>query len=105
MTATRLLLIMGGSLLIGVGGAQAGDSDQPARIAGRALVTRFLGQSQPDRHDVVIFKYPETSQQLAGNNYIKRLLGLPGETLVILDGTPVSRRRAGAVVRQPRLCW
>lgn len=36
----------------------------------------------PDRWDVVVFKNPNN----AADNYIKRLIGLPGETIEIIDG-------------------
>lgn len=36
----------------------------------------------PQRYDVVIFKYPDNESQL----FIKRIIGLPGETVEIIDG-------------------
>ena len=36
----------------------------------------------PQRYDIVIFKYPDNPKQL----FIKRVIGLPGETVVIKDG-------------------
>ena len=36
----------------------------------------------PERFDIVIFKYPDDESQL----FIKRLIGLPGETVEIRDG-------------------
>ena len=36
----------------------------------------------PERYDIVIFKYPDDESQL----YIKRIIGLPGETVRIIDG-------------------
>lgn len=36
----------------------------------------------PERFDIVIFKYPDDESQL----FIKRLIGLPGETVEIIDG-------------------
>src|ERR1043165_9852312 len=46
-----------------------------------------MGISGPNRYDVVVFKYPVTPV-LRGvpRNYIKRLLGLPGELLAIFFG-------------------
>ena len=41
----------------------------------------------PDRGDIVVFKYPVAPQtNHAATNYIKRLCGLPGETLAIYRG-------------------
>lgn len=37
---------------------------------------------EPERFDVIIFKYPDDESQL----FIKRVIGLPGETVTILDG-------------------
>lgn len=37
---------------------------------------------EPERFDVVIFKYPDDESQL----FIKRIIGLPGETVNIVDG-------------------
>lgn len=36
----------------------------------------------PERFDVIIFRYPDDESQL----FIKRLIGLPGETLEVRDG-------------------
>lgn len=36
----------------------------------------------PERFDIIIFKYPDDESQL----FIKRLIGLPGETLEIREG-------------------
>ncbi|MDO4519615.1 MAG: signal peptidase I [Eubacteriales bacterium] len=38
--------------------------------------------SDPQRYDIVIFRYPDDESQL----FIKRLIGLPGDTLVISKG-------------------
>ena len=36
----------------------------------------------PERGDVVIFRYPDNDEEL----YVKRVIGLPGETVDIIDG-------------------
>lgn len=49
----------------------------------RILVSKFAYQvAEPERWDVIVFKYPGNAKQ----NYIKRLVGLPGETLWIRHG-------------------
>ena len=46
------------------------------RVFGFRLAYAF---SEPSRYDIVIFKYPDNESQL----FIKRIIGLPGETVVI----------------------
>ncbi|HEY6565017.1 MAG TPA: signal peptidase I, partial [Pirellulaceae bacterium] len=49
----------------------------------RILVNKFAYQTaDPERWDVIVFKYPGNAKQ----NYIKRLVGLPNETLTIRHG-------------------
>ena len=49
------------------------------RIFGNRLAY-VLGD--PQRFDIVIFRYPDDESQL----FIKRIIGLPGETVEIIDG-------------------
>jgi len=56
------------------------------RAGDRVLVLKTLYPFfEPERFDVVVFKNP-TDTQGASANYIKRLIGLPGETIWIADG-------------------
>ncbi|OAN85231.1 signal peptidase I [Erythrobacter sp. EhN03] len=63
---------------------------QPALFEGRIFA------SLPERGDVVIFKHPVT-----GADYVKRVIGLPGDTVamedgvVVLNGEPLQREDAG----------
>lgn len=72
---------------------------QPFIVSGASMDTTFVdGQylivdelsyrfNEPERGDVVIFRYPETpTPGVKSTFYIKRIIGLPGET-VIADGT------------------
>ena len=61
-------------------------------------ITNFDGRlfgELPDRGDIVVFRYPGGS----GEDYVKRVIGLPGDTIevrrgvVILNGRPLPRRR------------
>ncbi|MGA0287092.1 MAG: S26 family signal peptidase [Phycisphaerales bacterium] len=56
------------------------------RMGDRVLVLKFLYPfSAPSRWDVVVFKNP-TDPVGDTQNYIKRLVGLPNETLLLADG-------------------
>ncbi len=51
----------------------------------RILVNKFAYEApfgEPQRWDVIVFKFPGNAKQ----NYIKRLVGLPGETIWIRHG-------------------
>jgi len=68
----------------------------------RILVGKFNYEfSDPERFDVVVFKYPEESQI----NFIKRLIGLPNETLKIQFGNIYTRGNVEgspyAIARKP----
>lgn len=55
----------------------------------RILVNKSSYQfGEPDRWDVIVFRYPEDTQK----NYIKRLVGLPGETIRIERGDVYARK-------------
>jgi len=63
--------------------------DTPSYKGDRILVSMFPydlpklpGASPPERFDVVVFRYPEEPEV----SYIKRLVGLPGETIRIHHG-------------------
>ena len=59
----------------------------------RILVNKFPYEiGSPHRWDVAVFKYPENPQ----TNYIKRLVGLPGEELQIKRGDVYVRRQPDA---------
>ena len=63
---------------------------EPALFEGRIFA------SLPERGDVVIFKHPVT-----GADYVKRVIGLPGDTVamedgvVVLNGAALAREDAG----------
>lgn len=76
------------------------DHRYPSFSGDRILVDKFAYDfSEPQRWDVVVFKYPED----ADTNYIKRLIGLPGETVSIAGGDIWSSRagQKAQIARKP----
>ncbi len=63
---------------------RAGDIEHQSSYNGdRILVNKYIYTfSEPERWDIVVFKFPGDAKV----NYIKRLVGLPGETLRIYHG-------------------
>ena len=65
----------------------------PSYSGDRIVVNKFLYSfSEPNRWDVVVFKYPGQ----ATDNYIKRMVGLPKETIRIYQGDLYVRRDASS---------
>jgi len=59
------------------------DPEHGRNSGDRILVNKFIYDFQdPERFDVIVFKYPNNAKQ----NYIKRLIGLPGDNLLIENG-------------------
>ncbi|MDW8038052.1 MAG: signal peptidase I [Thermoguttaceae bacterium] len=68
---------------------EAGPEKHRSYKGDRILVNKFAYQfSEPRRWDVAVFKYPGA----AATNYIKRIVGLPGETVRIFRGDIYVRR-------------
>jgi signal peptidase I len=63
-------------------------TNPPVHYGDRILVLKYLYLFQdPKRWDVVVFKAPEKPWKYDyQQNYIKRLIGKPGETIMLLDG-------------------
>ncbi len=71
----------------------------PVFTGDRILVTKFPFElSDPKRFDVIVFKYPKEPQ----TNYIKRLVGLPGEEIQIRQGDVYVRKTEGGKWRMLR---
>jgi hypothetical protein len=73
------------SVLVGMlAGCERASSGDRVLVSKEAYDT---GLMEPKRYDVVVFKFPDRPvKQGTPTNYIKRLLGLPGELLAILFG-------------------
>jgi len=72
----------------------------PVHVQGgdRVLVLKYLYQfSPPQPWDVVVFRNPQDNHQ----NYIKRLVGLPGETIEIVHGDIFVRESAAEGEPEP----
>ena len=62
----------------------------------KIMVNKFICHfANPERWDPIVFKYPEDTRK----NYIKRLIGLPGETVEIRHGDIFIN---GRIARKPR---
>jgi signal peptidase I len=53
---------------------------------------------QPDRGDIIVFKYPNPDLTEPPKDYIKRVIGLPGDRIDIVDGVV---RVNGCILKEP----
>lgn len=62
-----------------------GDSMVPTFINGQYLIIDELTYNfrEPERGEVIVFRYPNDPEQF----FIKRIIGLPGETVIIRNNT------------------
>lgn len=84
----------------------------PVFYGDRILVLKYLYLlTAPQRWDVVVFKSPDKPERFDyTQNYIKRLLGRPGESLMVLDGdvyvsTKGEQSQQSDFVVQPKPRW
>lgn len=69
----------------------------PLRSGDRIFVLKYLyALLGPERYDVIVFKNPTNPQE----NYIKRLIGLPGEEIALVDGDVFARPATGGPAPQ-----
>ncbi len=52
-------------------------------------------KEDPQRYDVIIFKYPDDETQI----YVKRVIGLPGETVEVINGVVYVTKTNGETVQ------
>lgn len=91
ITAALFFLV---TRFVAQGFAVSGCCMEPNLVTGERVLGNKLSYaiSSPSRGDVVVFKYPVDPTK----TYIKRVIGLPGETVevrsgrVYIDGTPLS---------------
>lgn len=75
------------------------DRNQESFSGDRILVSKFSYDLQdPKRWEVIVFKYPNNAKQ----NYIKRLVGLPGETLRVFHGDVYVKANGAGEFRMAR---
>ena len=72
----------------------SGESMSPTFENGQYLIVDELTYRlhQPQRGDVVIFRYPRNPSEF----FIKRIIGLPGETVIVKDGQVLIKQVSGA---------
>jgi len=77
-------------------------SNLPLMSGDRILVLKYLyAISSPARFDVIVFKNPENPTE----NYIKRLIGLPGEEIALVDGDVFVRTGGVPAGQNGRNLW
>ena len=74
----------------------SGESMSPTFENGEYLIVDELTYrlEEPQRGDVVIFRYPRNPSEF----FIKRIIGLPGETVTVKDGTVSIERVDGTMI-------
>lgn len=77
----------------------SGASMDPTFATGQYLIVDELSYhfEKPSRGEVIIFRYPKDPSQF----FIKRIIGLPGETVRIENGNVSVTTAAGATVNLP----
>lgn len=65
-----------------------GDSMEPTMHEGQYVIISKLAYrfGQPQRGDIIVFISPRDAQRGSERDFIKRIVGLPGETVSIADG-------------------
>ena len=54
----------------------------------------------PERGEVIVFEFPDSNRSNSKKDFVKRVIGLPGETIEVKDGVPFVD---GVVLEEPYL--
>ena len=77
------LALFCGKVLIVNANIPSGSMENTIHPGDRVIGSRLAYLSQdPQRSDIIIFKFPDDESQV----FIKRIIGLPGETVQVVDG-------------------
>ncbi len=64
---------------------QEGRSMEPTLFDGEQMKVREYGDDSPARGDLLVFKSPNTVADAPDRFFLKRIIGLPGETVEVRD--------------------
>ena len=101
VVAVVLALLIDGFIIINAT-VPSGSMEKTIMTGDRVLGTRFAYWfSEPKRGDIVVFRYPIDEAQGKKTKFIKRIIGLPGETVQIVIDRNGRELTLDLVVPQP----
>src|SRR3989344_3657008 len=95
-SVVALLIVVPVRLFVAQPFIVSGASMEPTFESGEYLIIDELSYhfSEPGRGDVIVFRYPRNPRDF----FIKRVVGLPGETVSIQSGTITIEPKGGEVI-------
>ena len=73
-----------------------GSMMETINIKDRIIASRLAYKTEsPSRYDIILFYYPENEKEI----FVKRVLGLPGETLTVIDGVVYVTTKDGKTIQ------